>query len=837
MTCVVFLFFGSLQGSDFQTRIIKNADDLPEEFCTIWKQGDILLSDGQYLLLLGGVPRPLDSWLLNYPNSNTMGSIIGFAPAGDDVVSNLNIGSPVIKILERRDYLSYSSLKPVEGQAKGVMTFKASAFYKGKNGQKAEIVTTYDLLYQKGQIDIRSTIKNTGQKALNNLDYFLRFEPYHRYSFSPFNRSKHPDLNFRIYQKQDHYLGWMNMNPVKTEEEKDEPEPGVLAPGDEFELHFKLLIHTQVNGLLQNMYELLNRKLESAFFYFKDHDGGPVEVIVKDAVSSSIFYRTYQRNMTELDILLPPGAYRIQTHFFPAVVEEFLVVEEGGKNVCSLRNPPLETVKVKIRNSQGEFVPGKVSFIGLDPTRTPYFKPEDPIKSGRNWEGFKNSCFPPEEGLEVRLPVGTYLLTASRGPEYTIDHTVVEVLEGQALEIIFHIDRVIQTNDLISIDPHMHTFFSDGRMGVSERIRSVVAEGVDVAVATDHNTITDYRPTLEKLGLHPYLSVIKGNEITTKGVIHYNSYPLQKREGQERNGAIWPLSGEVTPLFNSSRKEDTQALLQVNHPRDGDIGYFNNYRLDMDSASFVGPDFNLDFDVLEVMNGPYFYSSNQVAVEDWLHLINRGYDYPIVASSDSHSIDKDEPGYSRTYVFYEGEKRDNLDIEALIQAIKKGRSFISNGPLVEFTVNDTHVPGNSMIQSQGKAKISIRVQSAPWISVDEVRLIINGERKIIFPVKYEEDTLMKFDEEIELQLKKDSYFLVEVQGKRSLFPVQQKQAKEDKFKRATLPYALTNPVFIDVDGNGQFDPPWEGKILFKSSMPKTKFVDDRYLKKMSKIRN
>lgn len=248
----------------------------------------------------------------------------------------------------------------------------------------------------------------------------------------------------------------------------------------------------------------------------------------------------------------------------------------------------------------------------------------------------------------------------------------------------------------------------------------------------------------------------------------------------------------------------------------------------MDSASFVGPHFSLSFDILEVMNGPCIHSSNEVAIEDWLHLLNRGYYYPIVGSSDSHAIDKEEPGYSRTYVFYQGEKGGNLETDSLFQAIRKGRSFVSNGPLVEFTVNDTHFPGDPLIQGQEKTKISVRVQSAPWVSVDEVRLIINGERKIIFPVKSEEDSLIKFDEEIELKLKEDAYLAVEILGSRSLYPILQKQANEDKYKRATLPYALTNPVFIDVDGNGQFDPPWDEKIEFRSSMPKARYIDKRY---------
>jgi hypothetical protein len=117
---------------------------------------------------------------------------------------------------------------------------------------------------------------------------------------------------------------------------------------------------------------------------------------------------------------------------------------------------------VKIVNSKGEFVPGKVTFIGLSPTKTPYFKPENPVKSGRGWESFKNSCFPQEEGKEVILPVGTYLVTASRGPEYSIDKRAAEILKNELQELTFLIDRVVETPNLISIDPHMHTNKSDG---------------------------------------------------------------------------------------------------------------------------------------------------------------------------------------------------------------------------------------------------------------------------------------------------------------------------------------------------------------------------------------
>ena len=822
LTIILFLhlsFF--LQATEFQVKIINTAEDLPENFCTIWEKGDYLVSDGEYLVLLGGSARPLKD-ILNFPSSNAMGSIISFTVAGENLVSNLSIGSPIIRIKEKPEYLTYSSLKPIkENVQKGILTFKALALYKGKDGKKAEINTTYHFLPYQGRIDISSTIKNTGKADFKDMSFYLYFNANHRYYFSTFNRKKHPGLNFRVYQKMGHYLGWMNLNPLQPLEDEEEPLPGDLAPGEEFNLNYILLVDTLSSDILRKIYRILNIKPEKASIHFKDYDGKLIEVIVRNALSSSIFFRSFLKNTPRLEVLIPKGAYSVRANFFPAVCEEFLVVEEGEENICFIQDLPHERVKAKIRNSKGEFVPGKVTFIGLDPSKTPYFKPEDPIKSGREWESFKNSCYPTEKGLEVDIPVGTYLVYASRGPEYSLDQKIVEVLQGEKQELVFHIDKVVDTENLISIDPHMHTQDSDGRVSIAERIKSVVAEGVDVAVAADHNYISDYHPILKKLGLSEYLAVIHGNEITTSGLIHYNTYPLKYRKEEENNGAIYPLSDEVTPLFEESRRKDPQAILQVNHPRAGRIGYFNNYQLDQESASFALLNFDTSFDVLEVMNGPYFYSSNYVAIDDWLHLLNRGYYFPLVGSSDSHSIDKDEPGYCRTYVLYNGKKGDNLDWPALAKAMKNGRSFATNGPLVEFKINDKYIPGDFMTTARGEVKISIKVQSAPWISVDEVRLIINGERKIIFPLKYQEKSILKFLEEVGLKLKKDSYIIVEVLGKKSLYPVLQRAARGGEFENATLPYALTNPVFIDVNGNGKFDSPLPEKIKLTSDIPES----------------
>ena len=103
--------------------------------------------------------------------------------------------------------------------------------------------------------------------------------------------------------------------------------------------------------------------------------------------------------------------------------------------------------------------------------------------------------------------------------------------------------------------------------------------------------------------------------------------------------------------------------------------------------------------------------------------------------------------------------------------------------------------------------MGIKVRSAPWVSVDEVRIIVNGERKVILPVKAPREQILKFQDTINLNLEHDSYIAVEVLGNETLFPVVQRSIKYDAYECSPFPYALTNPIFVDVDGNGKFDSP------------------------------
>ncbi len=785
--------------------------DLPEAFAPGWKAGDLLLSDGRYLILIGGSPRPMRS-TLNSPVTDGKGGILSFVPAGAGLDAKLNIGGPVVRRGIRTVYPGYAGIRSLNTRASGdALSLEAAASYAGQAGEKAGIRTIYSIGPEPGRIDMTSVITNTGAVEIDDLGFSLFFGASSLYAFVPFADSDLSERNFRVVEKDGLSLGWMDPNPRPK---GDLRPPGRLLPGESFEVRYSLLADSSPNALLQRIYKTLGIECSPVPIEVKGFPGDKMEIIVRDAVTEGVFYRAFLRSAAACEVPLPAGTYKVTANLFPSVVETFVTVDgKTAPEKCVLETPPMGTLKLRLQDGRGNYLPGKATVIGLAPTKTPYFAPDDPTETGRNWERSKNSCFPAPEGTEIRLASGTYLISASRGPEYAIDQRVVEVLAGDSREHVFRLEKKIDARGFISLDPHLHTNASDGRTGIPERLRSIAAEGVDVAIATDHNVVTDYGPWVKKLGLGPLLAVLRGTEVTPPDFyVHFNVFPFPDKFPSGPDGPVLSLDGDVADLFKRARKAAPEALLQVNHPRSEDLGYFNNARLDTETAAAADRNFSTDFDLLEVMNGPACFAFNDDAVADWLRLLNRGLTYPITGSSDSHSADGGEPGFSRVYVRYDGGKGERLDWKAVAGALKAGRSFVTNGPFVKFEVDGRYTSGDIFTRKPGSVEVHATVQAAPWISLDEVRIIVNGERKAVLPIAGERDATPRFEGTASLTLTRDSYIVVEVLGKESLYPVVQVEGTNVDRDQAAFPYALTNPVFVDVDGNGRFDAPLPGTI-------------------------
>jgi hypothetical protein len=766
--------------------------------------GDHLLSNGTFAAVVGASPRPhLDFY--GFPTTNAHGSIHDFRHRGTGFDNSMMIGSPILSFESRLIYPVYSSVEVTDDGASihAVATGEVDG-----PAQQFEISTTYSIRPDSGIIDLRSRLLNTGTGTLERVRLSLHFDVEGVYSFRPRLSSRHQEVQFRVDLRPDRSVGWIDFNP--RDEDGDLLSVN-LAPGEAQEIRYALAVDDDCGTLLATIYRLMEVQATPVVIHFEDLEADLFEVVVRDVVNDSVFFRTFREEPSPLEVTLPPGTYTVTGNFFPAVAETVLRVG-GEETECLLVNPPRGRVSIAVRDKAGDPVPGKVTFFGLHPTTSPYFRPNDPVKSSLRWERFKNSVFPGLADLELELPVGTYLVSASRGPEHTLDQTVAEVFADQPTQLHFLVDRVVDTEGMVAVDAHMHTLHSDGSVTPEKRVASLVAEGIEVVVATDHFFRLDLTPAVDAAGMQDYLKAIAGSEISIRNPLDYeytldfSLWPLGP--GESGWSAVETLSEEVAPIFEATRKRYPDALIQINHPRRGPWEYLVNYELDPESAATAREGFWTGFDLLEVLNGPSLESSNNSeTVNDWLNLLARGFFFPATASSDAHHIDGNSPGYSRTYAYVDDGDLSEVDIADVVESLKSGRSFVTNGPIVELTVNDRHLPGDTLSAIDGEVDIHFEVRTAPWILVEEARVYVNREIVRVLPVEDGADSVRRLVADVSLELEDDAFIVVEVMGAGSLYPVVQERSWTGLQVDAVTPYALTNPVFVDVDGNGRFDPP------------------------------
>ena len=112
---------------------------------------------------------------------------------------------------------------------------------------------------------------------------------------------------------------------------------------------------------------------------------------------------------------------------------------------------------------------------------------------------------------------------------------------------------------------------------MNERIISLIGENVEFAVATDHNHNTDYQPTINGLDANEHITAVVGNEVSSP-YGHLNAFPL------DADAKVVNQKLEAPELFALIRAEKNDAgvvpIIQINHPRWGNIDYFGTRGLD-----------------------------------------------------------------------------------------------------------------------------------------------------------------------------------------------------------------------------------------------------------------
>lgn len=488
-----------------------------------------------------------------------------------------------------------------------------------------------------------------------------------------------------------------------------------------------------------------------------------------------------------LRLSLLVGDYRLEVdhphhgveHQTGVKIKENVVTQAGFR----LQEPA--HLSLFVNDERGRPCPARWTFEGVDGTKTPDLGPNYMIT------GANAHVFTPNGKGKTAIRPGKYRIIVSRGPSFESWETVIKVRAGSDLNLRAQLVRLPIPQSWLAADFHVHSHRSpDSGVTLADRARSLVCEGIDWFAASDHGWRTDYGAVLDTLDLAAPLRFMVSEEVTTSEFGHFGGFPLIRRPELPAAGGMLTHNVDLDDVFQFLRDENSTALIQVNHPRAGRNGYFDLVG-GPESADSTG--LRLDFDVLEIMNGKS-QGSFRTVWKDWMTLLRMGRKVTGVGNSDTHLLSGEEAGYPRNYILLDS---TGVDEETVVDAVREGRVMATNGPLIHFTLEGAKV-GSTVTRRAGTVRGHIKVLASSWVDVRRVIVCVNGQDDSIFMVRGR-DRVVRFDEDIELELRSSSFVLVRVEGDDSLEPVLP-PLRSNKASIPVTPLAFTNPIWVEITG-------------------------------------
>lgn len=475
---------------------------------------------------------------------------------------------------------------------------------------------------------------------------------------------------------------------------------------------------------------------------------------------------------------------------------------------------PQSAIAFDIRGENGQPIPCKAQFIGVNGTKVPGLGPQNRAAGCVDQYHSANGQF------RQPLPPGDYEVIVTRGIEFGHLRQTVKLAAGQTATVKGTLKRLVDTRGWVSADYHNHSTPSgDNTCGTDDRLINLAAEGVEFVPTTEHNRFYDWRPHIIRLGLTNHLQTVSGVELTGSGA-HFNSFPFDPVPLTQDGGApVWSTDPRITAAtLRDFQKPEPARWIQINHPdmvanftdRDGDgraDGGFIGLPLMIDGVEVE------NYSMSSILSGvPFTVARDTKTGRDtvrsqrefvWLQLLNKGHRYVGVAVCDAHSVYGNGTGGWRMYMPSASDEPAKIDWRENVRHAKEGRSYLTTGPFLQVQTDDGTLPGGT-VRATGGVKLKVRVQCTDWIDIDRVQVLVNGraEPKLNFtrathPTWFA-NGVVKFDRVIDVPLSEDAHLIVVAAGENFDLKTGYGTSAQAKIK----PIAYHNPIWADVDGGG-----------------------------------
>ncbi len=403
----------------------------------------------------------------------------------------------------------------------------------------------------------------------------------------------------------------------------------------------------------------------------------------------------------------------------------------------------------------------------------------------------------------MRLAPGRYVLHAGRGFEYSVATERFTVAAGETRRIALRLRREVPTPGLVACDTHIHTltFSKHGDATVDERMLTIAGEGIELAVATEHNHHADFREPAARAGVGAHFTPVVGNEVSTKAG-HFNAFPV-RAGGPVPDASLtdWPA------LLHNIRSVTGAKVVTLNHPRDVHSNFTPFGADHFDAATgALKSGASFECDAIEVVTSAAMQSDIMLLYRDWFALLNHGHRVAAIGASDTHHVSEFILGQARTYAVGADTTPGAIEVDGICASYRAGRLLVSLGLLTRLTVDGRFTTGDFASGLGAELRVEVEVLGPSWVRADRVELFANG-------IRIREQSIAPTAEITKARVvwtvprpAHDVHLVAIATGPGVTAPYWDTPRPYQAASKTFTPRIIgsTNPVWIDGDGDGKF---------------------------------
>lgn len=491
-----------------------------------------------------------------------------------------------------------------------------------------------------------------------------------------------------------------------------------------------------------------------------------------------------------------------------------IVVIEGSMTLRDMyvSQPARLTVRV-IDEKTSKTMAARIRFDAVPPTpRSEFMGLSDP-------KGYANFFYVPPEGGGIDINQGTYTLTASAGTRYDAGKVDVQTQWGYETEAVIVMRETSPNPGTVALDVGAMTDATPGcSISAEDRLLMTVGEGLTWIVSGDLETLTDFAPVIERMGLKGRVGSSRGFRTFSRARPEWGEFLLYPVAADAPDPATvrdeWSKTRDSKEMMATLRRLYPGAMIQVVTPFSdnggllpGRHGYFheegwNVYQMAWDDEK-RSEELDFGVDAVNLFTSPY--AMNYLWEKDF-YAVNalKGRNYAPAPVSDGRTALGGEPGWPRMLIYADTEDPSAVQESDLFKRMKDGKWQVTSGPFIEFEANGRKPGDLYKPETDPRVKVSVTAPTwAPTRHIDVTKDYIMNSRESNLVQDPAENHRYSYEGALPMYADQKSWSDTMIGAQ----VWSQETIPEILPGRRTLPsFAIQGPTIADTNGNGKYDP-------------------------------